>query len=456
MGYGWEIINRRGKNISMQTYDGSGRMQDDSFLIEAILPQTTPTRSYREFRDSIEDIKAEARRQFPDPTAGMASEEIDPSTGSAYGYTPPTPPPTPTQLSPEAAKTLRAYNLLPPQGAAPVDEVQQMGMPNPLDAIKTIIDLFTGGDDEKEEQPIQTVIQPPSGQPPSGGQPPPGGQQGGLLQQGDSDQQRDQRKDGDKKTVVVPPSFTPTDPVYDPFPDLSWNTTYRGFVDQHKITSPQMYQHIIEQGLSSNPLTRTAQTQFLLQGDYRLGSTDPSFGTNASLASAMQNYEVDDREGNPYWDFLEQYVPLKGKQLTDTIDAVIANLDPNAPMIDATSKDLSRRDMKQARWRQRFGIGEGADLRQQQLAALPIFEHTSPALKNEIAGVLSTLYSNWLVSPDRQDQDSWLEYVRGKNYFGLVPDNVLGNDYRGRKQVFEEYQTEGEPKTLAESWGVKE
>ena len=125
-------------------------------------------------------------------------------------------------------------------------------------------------------------------------------------------------------------------------------------------------------------------------------------------------------------------------------------------MIDATSTDLSRRDMQQARWRQRFGIGQGADVRQQQLAALPILEHTSPALKNEIAGVLSTLYSNWLVSPDRQDQDSWLEYVRGKNYFGLVPDNVLGNDYRGRKQVFEEYQTEGEPKTLAESWGVKE
>ena len=108
-------------------------------------------------------------------------------------------------------------------------------------------------------------------------------------------------------------------------------------------------------------------------------------------------------------------------------------------MIDVESTDISRRDMKQARWRQRFGIGEGADLRQQQLAALPIFEHTSPALKNEIAGVLSTLYSNWLVSPDRQDQDSWLEYVRDKDYFGLVPSNVLAGNYRGRSEVFEEY-----------------
>ena len=426
MAFGWEIINRKGNRINLQTYDGSGRMQDDSFLIEAIVPQTTPTRSYREFTSSIEDIKAEARRQFPAPTAGMASEEIDPSTGLAYGYPTPPPPPTPTQFSPQAEQTLRAYNLFP-SAQEPQQEAVQMGLPNPIEAIKTIIDMVTGGDDEKKEDPIQTVIQPPP-QPPS--------------QQGNNNQPpppQPPQQVGDSKADILPPNITPTQPVYDPFPDLNWNDTYRGFVGQHKITSPQMYQHIIEQGLSSNPLTRTAQTQFLLQGDYRLGSNDPSFGPRADLASAMQNYEVDDRDGNPYWEFLESYVPLEGKQLIDTIDGVIANLDPNAPMIDVESTDISRRDMKQARWRQRFGIGEGADLRQQQLAALPIFEHTSPALKNEIAGVLSTLYSNWLVSPDRQDQDSWLEYVRDKDYFGLVPSNVLAGNYRDRQQIFKEY-----------------
>ena len=430
MSYGWEIINRKGNRINLQTYDGSGRMQDDSFLLESIAPQTTPTRSYREFTSSIEDIKAETRRQFPDPTAGMASEEIDPRTGIAYGYTPPSAPPTPTQFSPKAEQTLRAWNLFPP-AQEPEQEAVQMGMPNPIEAIKTIIDMVTGGDDEKEEDPIQTVIQPP--------QPPPS--QPPSQQVGNNQQQQQQQQVGDSKADILPTNITPTQPVYDPFPDLTWNDTYRGFVDQDKVTSPQMYQHIIEQGLSNNPLLRTAQTQFLLQGDYRLGSNDPSFGPRADLASAMQNYEVDDREGNPYWDFLETYVPLKGKQLIDTIDGVIANLDPNAPMIDPTDTDLSRRDMKQARWRQRFGIGEGADLRQQQLAALPIFEHTSPALKNEIAGVLSTLYSNWLVSPDRQDQDSWLEYVRDKEYFGLVPSNVLPGNYRDRQQIFEEYRT---------------
>ena len=75
-------------------------------------------------------------------------------------------------------------------------------------------------------------------------------------------------------------------------------------------------------------------------------------------------------------------------------------------------------------WRQRFGVGNNALDAQQQLVALPILENTSPALRNEIAGVLSSLHNRWLIS-DRPEDQSWLEYARGKDYFGMVPDKYL-------------------------------
>ena len=214
---------------------------------------------------------------------------------------------------------------------------------------------------------------------------------------------------------------------YSPFDELGWNDVYRGFVGQMSIDSPGAYKYVIEQGLSNNPLLRTAQTQFLLQGKYNVLDTDDSGLGRYHTSGVLQGYKDNDRRGNPYWDFLTDYNPIQGQELINTIDNVIANI--NAPAGSIVSSDISPEDYNESQkqqlmWRQRFGVGDTALDAQQQLVALPILENTSPALRNEIAGVLSTLHNNWLIS-DRPQDESWLEYARGKDYFGMVPDKFL-------------------------------
>ena len=214
---------------------------------------------------------------------------------------------------------------------------------------------------------------------------------------------------------------------YSPFDELGWNDVYQGFVGQMSIDSPGAYKYVIEQGLSNNPLLRTAQTQFLLQGKYNVLDTDDSGLGRYHTSGVLQGYKDNDRRGNPYWDFLTDYNPIQGQELINTIDNVIANI--NAPAGSIVSSDISPEDYNESQtqqlmWRQRFGVGNNALDAQQQLVALPILENTSPALRNEIAGVLSSLHNRWLIS-DRPEDQSWLEYARGKDYFGMVPDKYL-------------------------------
>jgi hypothetical protein len=218
---------------------------------------------------------------------------------------------------------------------------------------------------------------------------------------------------------------------WQPFETLQWGDTYRGFINtQMGIDNPGQYQHVIEQGLSKNPLLRTAQGQFLIQADYEItsptltGTTDEFMGDGDGTGIPLSDYE-----GNAYWDFLKDYSPLKGGDLIYNIDRVIGAMNSPAGVYSNVTAESSKNSIKGLLWKQRYVLNNNAELNQQQLAALPILEHTSPVLKNEMASVLSTLYSNWQVQPDRPAGQSWLEYVRGNKFFGLVPDQVFKDAY---------------------------
>jgi hypothetical protein len=247
----------------------------------------------------------------------------------------------------------------------------------------------------------------------------------------------DKKKDGKpiielEKKIPLDTSLMPSVATqqFDPFGELGWKDIYQGYINQMAgIDTNDKYKWVIEQGLSNNPLLRTAQTQFLLQGDYNVLSTDPELG-GYHTSRVLQGYADDDDRGerNPYWEFLSTYQPIKGRELISSIDNVIDNI--NAPAGSIVGTDVSPEDYtdlqnRQIMLRQRFGIGSKAAQAQTQLAALPILEHTSPALRNEIAGVVSTLHQNWLVNPNRPEDENWLEYTRRNNFFGLVPEDLL-------------------------------
>jgi len=206
-------------------------------------------------------------------------------------------------------------------------------------------------------------------------------------------------------------------PVYKPIEQLGWRDSYQGFANQHSLDSPGEYKWVIEQGLSNNPLLRTAQTQFLAQSDYDVNTKDEEL-KNLHLANVQRGF-VPETTGNPYLSFLETYTPLQGQDLINTIDSIITDVNAPAGTID---QNETKRLMRQMR----FGIADQAEQTQQQLVALPILEHTAPALRNEIASVLSSLHSNWMMSPDRTAGENWLEYARDREYFGMVPKDLLG------------------------------
>ena len=80
----------------------------------------------------------------------------------------------------------------------------------------------------------------------------------------------------------------------------------------------------------------------------------------------------------------------------------------------------SERDLRNFRWRDRFLYDSKADQNQQALAALPIMDSSPLALRSETSSILQRLHDRWAASPNRNTEESWLEYVDRNNYFGMI------------------------------------
>lgn len=256
------------------------------------------------------------------------------------------------------------------------------------------------------------------------------------------------------------------DRVSDPFGNLPWQTVYQGFVDDAGIGSPGAYSYALEQGLSSTPELRTAQTQFLIQDNYQANPDDPSFiGTD--YGKALLGYTGQDIPGspvdvtsradrNPYYDFLQGYTPLQGNDLmreinniTDVISAYGTKEVPDeetgenkevpfSKYYDATKnyEDLNRSELQALSWTTKFKTGDNAEQYQRQLVALPIIQNTPNVQRGEIVQVLNKLYNNWQRQPDRPADESWLEFARSKNYWGLAPSQAPTSGFGGYQGMF--------------------
>lgn len=243
----------------------------------------------------------------------------------------------------------------------------------------------------------------------------------------------------------------PTTPAVEGMPGYSkkgWNSIYRGFLDQQGIGSPSAYQYMSEKGLSHIPELRTAETQFLLQHKYDSVSDDDNLDW-ANLGISNLNLQLGmalDEKQNPYQEFLQSYNPLKGKDLIRAIDVItesvkgVYNKEEPQPTYD-TSIDINKQpdrwlgDAKdRAVWTSRFGgIGDESKKAQRQLVALPILQNNSSSMRGEIVSVLNSLYNAWETNPNTPASESWLEYARNKDYWGMVPRDQLSIGLYGQE-----------------------
>lgn len=217
------------------------------------------------------------------------------------------------------------------------------------------------------------------------------------------------------------------------YSSVPWNPIYKDFLQQNFGAggNPAVYSYHAQQGLSNNPLQRTAYTQFLVQGteDDPWGGKTEGGQVIGGLPSGGRTYDLRtaNADTNVYSHFLSTYVPLEGEALTGTIEQIIGTLRrpesggentwiPYNPS-ETGYNDIELRDF---RWRDRFGFSPQASQNQEALAALPIMQNTPALLRNETANILSNIHDKWQANPGRDPNEGWLEFVHRNDYFGMM------------------------------------
>lgn len=214
--------------------------------------------------------------------------------------------------------------------------------------------------------------------------------------------------------------------------NVGWSPMWKNHIRNMEISDPMAYSWMLQQGLSSDPLQRTAHSQFLLQGteDNPWGPRLSGGGVNEFPTGKKFDWSVDnDPNINPYQGFMNNYTPLIGTNLLDTIDDVIDVISKDTWKKHLVTGKYSDADLQHFRWRNSYLDSPDSDMNQQALAALPIIQETPGALRKETAAILGNMHDIWEVDPNRPAGVGWLEYVDQNNYFGLLPDN-----YRTRQQ----------------------
>ena len=211
-----------------------------------------------------------------------------------------------------------------------------------------------------------------------------------------------------------------------------WSDIYETHMrKQVGISSPSLWQHAMNQGLGNDPLQRTIYSQFQLQGR----QDDPWAGdlTGSLLKQDMAGglslpgteYSEVSPNRNPYDEFLQNYRPMEGTELTDTIGQVISTITNESWEGYQPGRggkgDYSDEELRNFRWRDNYLDGPNSEQHQKSLAALPIMQATPLALRAETSNMLEYLHTAWKSDPNRDVKEGWLEYVHKNNYFGMIP-----------------------------------
>ena len=211
------------------------------------------------------------------------------------------------------------------------------------------------------------------------------------------------------------------------YSSVPWSPIYKDWVNDTAGGNWSLRQFMNEQGLSNDPLRRTAYTQFLLQateddphgGQLEGSSVIGSLPTGGIIYGGIKDLQPTD---NLYRHFLDGYVPLQGEALTGKIQEVINVLrEPESSWDDFQSgSTYSDQELRNYRWRDNYGYGSRAAQNQQALAALPIMQNTPVLMREQTSRILSTMHDRWQADPNKPSDEGWLEFVHRNNYFGLI------------------------------------
>ena len=212
---------------------------------------------------------------------------------------------------------------------------------------------------------------------------------------------------------------------------VPWSPIYKDFIEDNIGFSGNaaVRKFHYDQGMSNDPLQRTAYTQFLLQAtedDPWRGLTSGGGVVGGLPSNPMFYGGTNDLkpEENIYRNFLDNYKPLEGDNLVSKIKDVINVLKvPEDDWEDYNPGDPDAYldiQLRNYRWRDRYGSDPRSEQNQQALAALPIMQNTPALLRNETSNILGRIYQRWLTTPNRNPNEGWLEYVDRNNYFGMI------------------------------------
>ena len=219
------------------------------------------------------------------------------------------------------------------------------------------------------------------------------------------------------------------------YSSVPWSPIYNDFLRKNfgGASNPYVYADARNKGLGNDPLQRTVYTQFLVQAtedDPHGGQLQGSAIVNDSPTGGRSySWSGMDQNSNVFASFLDTYKPLTGSALTNKIDEVITTLQvPDetwAEFDPAKEGTYSPEQLRDFRWRDRFGFGSRASQNQQALAALPIMQNTPAVLKSETSAILGRMHDRWMANPNKDANEGWLEFVARNNYFGMIGGNEM-------------------------------
>ena len=217
------------------------------------------------------------------------------------------------------------------------------------------------------------------------------------------------------------------------YSSVPWEPIYTDFLKDTLGAggSPAQFQFLREQGLASDPLLRTAYTNFLVQAtedDPWGGQVNPTdalgFPSEAKVGSRIFDTSKTTND-NPYNSFMQSYQPLDTNNAVNSVRDIINVLNRGKQWRADTN--YSDTDLRDFRWIDRFGSGsQYGERNQKALAALPIIQNTPGVLRNETSNILNSIYNDWYTNPNKKEDENWLEFVEKNNFFGMVGEAANG------------------------------
>ena len=201
---------------------------------------------------------------------------------------------------------------------------------------------------------------------------------------------------------------------------VDWGVTFKGVVNSMTGLTPHKYQALNKNGLSEDPLRRTLQTRFLIDGSLPIHPNDQWFNGYGIDPIKSSSCKVSDIT-NSYKEFLENGPFLSIKEIAIRFDEILEVIESPAESIDTNDPN----SIQKARWRQRFLTSQSSKLAQQQFVALIVVESSPYVLIEETLSILERVYSRWAYNPNSSNGTTWMRHMRDQGFLGFIDEGIF-------------------------------